>query len=159
MVERELHHFPMCMTCALTRRADVLKGLFRYDSIDRRLICNECLGFEHVVHINMLGRVLYVRDKVLVLCDECLRPKHWDTSCACSASDGGGSTACCVCSNGNTISSKEIIDVKQFRMQTVRFCYKHSLTCVLNSATVYDMRALEIELHSKSCKLSHTQRA
>lgn len=150
MVERELHHFPMCMTCALTRRADVLKALFRYDSIDRRLICNECLGFRHVVQVNMLGRVLYVRDKVLVLCDQCLRVKHWDAPCACSMGDGAGSCGCCVCNNANTISSKEIIDMKRFRMRTVHFCYKHSLTCVLNSATVYDMRALELELHSKS---------
>ena len=99
------------------------------------------------------------RNKVLVLCDQCLRPKHWDTPCVCSAGDGVCSTACCVCGNGNTISSKEIIDLKRFRMRTVHFCYKHSLTCVLNSATVYDMRALETELQSKSSKLSHPQRA
>jgi hypothetical protein len=61
LVERELHHFPMCMSCALTRRADVLKALFRFDAVDQRLICNECMNHQHVVHINMLGRVLYSR--------------------------------------------------------------------------------------------------
>ena len=159
MVERELHHFPLCMTCALTRRTDVLKALFRYDSVDKRLICNECMGFHNVVHINMLGRVLYVRDKVLVLCDQCLRPKHWDSPCACSTSDLQCSSACCVCNNSNTVSSKEIIDVKRFQMRTVYFCYKHSLSCVLNNATVYDLRALETELQSKSNKTNNNSKS
>ena len=150
LVEYELHHFPMCMSCALTRRADVLKALFRFDSVDQRLICNECMDYRHVVHINMLGRVLYVRDKVLVLCDQCLRPKHWDSTCVCVIKDTVNTNTCCVCNNSNTVSSKEIIDIEHFSMQAVHFCYKHSLSCVLSNATVYDRRALEQELKSRS---------
>jgi hypothetical protein len=152
LVERELHHFPMCMSCALTRRADVLKALFRFDAVHQRLVCNGCMDHRHVVHINMLGRVLYVRDKVLVLCDQCLRPKHWESACACVVGDAAASNTCCVCNNSNTVSSKEIIDIKRFSMQAVHFCYKHSLSCVMNSATVYDRRALEQELKNRSTK-------
>ena len=151
LVEHELHHFPMCLACALTRRTDVLKALFRYDAVDKRLICNECLSHRHVVHINMLGRVLYVRDKVLVLCNKCLRPTYWDTPCAgCEGGNGSAlsSTGCCVCGNTNAASSKEILDIKRFRMQQVHFCYKHSLSCVLSSTTVYDVRSMEQELHA-----------
>lgn len=150
LVEHELHHFPMCMSCALTRRADVLKALFRYDAVDQRLICNECMNHQNVVHINMLGRVLYVRDKVLVLCDQCLRPKHWDSPCTCAIVDTVVTNSCCVCNNANTVSSKEIVDMKRFCMQSVHFCYKHSLSCVLSSTTVYDRRALEQELKHRS---------
>ena len=150
LVEKELHHFPMCVACALTRRADILKALFRYDSIDRRLICNECMGFQHVVHINMLGRVLYVRDKVIVLCDKCLKPKHWDTPCICLSNEAIKTNACCVCNNTNTMSSKEIIDVKRFKIQTVYFCYKHTLSCVLNNATVYDTKSMADELRNNN---------
>jgi len=150
LVEHELHHFPMCVSCALTRRADVLKALFRFDAVDQRLICDECMNHQHVVHVNMLGRVLYVRDKVLVLCDQCLRPKHWDSPCVCAATDVATTNACCVCNNANTVSSKEIIDIKRFRMQSVHFCYKHSLSCVLSNTTVYDQRALEQELKHRS---------
>jgi hypothetical protein len=152
LVERELHHFPMCISCALTRRADVLKALFRFDAVDQRLICNGCMNHQYVVHINMLGRVLYVRDKVLVLCDRCLRPRHWDSACTCEVTDAAPANACCVCNNANTVSSKEIIDIKRFCMQPVHFCYKHSLVCVLNNATVYDVRALEHELKHRSAK-------
>ena len=150
LVERELHHFPMCMSCALTRRADVLKALFRFDAVDQRLICNECMDHQHVVNINMLGRVLYVRDKVLVLCDQCLRPKHWDSACACALGDAVVANACCVCNNANIVSSKEIIDIERFCMHSVHFCYKHSLSCVLSNATVYDRRTLEQELRCRS---------
>ena len=150
LVERELHHFPMCMFCALTRRADVLKALFRFDAVDQRLVCNECMHHQHVVHVNMLGRVLYVRDKVLVLCDQCLRPKHWDAPCACAAADLAPTNACCVCNNANTVSSKEIIDVQRFEMMTIHFCYKHTLSCVLSNTTVYDRRTLEQELRARS---------
>ena len=165
LVEHELHHFPMCLACALTRRADVLKALFRYDAVDGRLICNECLDHRHVVHINMLGRVLYVRDKVLVLCDKCLRPRHWDAPCSgCEAASlvpgrkgaGKGRTsesnkkdntvACAVCGNPNVATSKDILDVQHFRMQRVHFCYRHGLSCILSSATVYDIRSMEQEL-------------
>ena len=154
LVEKELHHFPMCLACALTRRADVLKALFRYDAVDRRLICNECMDHRHVVHINMLGRVLFVRDKVLVLCDGCLKPKHWDTHCLGCEGNGGSATpmqpttSCCVCCNTNVASSKEIINVKRFCVQTIHFCYKHSLSCVLNGATIYDLHSMEQELHT-----------
>ena len=43
MVEEELQRFPVCMACALTRRADVLKGLFRHNCDDGALVCNECM--------------------------------------------------------------------------------------------------------------------
>jgi hypothetical protein len=102
LVERELHHFPMCMSCALTRRADVLKALFRFDAVDQTPDLQRVHDHQHVVHINMLGRVLYVRDKVLVLCDQCLRPKHWDSACACALGDAVVANACCVCNNANT---------------------------------------------------------
>ena len=111
------------------------------------------MGFQHVVHINMLGRVLYVRDKVIVLCDKCLRPKHWDTPCVCSSNEATAANACCVCNNTNTMSSKEIIDIKRFKIQTVHFCYKHTLTCVLNNATVYDVKSMEDELRNNNAKI------
>ena len=152
LVERELHHFPMCLTCALTRRTDVLKALFRYDSVDNKLICNECMGHQNVVHVNMLGRILYVRDKVLILCDRCLRPRHWDTPCYCTVDDVPPSNTCCVCNNANTISSKEVVNIKLFKMRTMHFCYRHSLSCVINNATVYDVLALEQELKNKAIK-------
>jgi hypothetical protein len=147
-VEHELHHFPMCLACALTRRTDILKALFRYDAVDQRLLCDECLSHRHMVHINMLGRVLYVRDKVLVLCERCLRPTLWDTPCAgCEATTNPTpAVGCCVCNNANVTSSKQILDVERFRMRTVHFCYKHSLSCVLSSATIYDVRSMEQEL-------------
>ena len=165
LVEHELHHFPMCLACALTRRADVLKALFRYDAIDNRLVCDECLDHRYVIHVNMLGRVLYVRDKVLVLCNQCLRPRHWDAPCAgcelIASSSGEGSgkgkkaeggrkgtVACAVCNNANVATSKDILDVQRFRMQTIHFCYKHGLSCVLSSATVYDVRSMEQEMQA-----------
>ena len=148
MIERELHHFPLCLACALTRRTDVLKALFRYDSVDRRLICKECMDHKYVLHVNMLGRVLYVRDKVLVLCDECLKPKHWGAVCTCMVTETTNTNGCCVCKNTSIASSKEIIDIKEFALKTMHFCYKHSLTCVLSSTTVYDTVTIEQEVHS-----------
>ena len=31
LVEEEIHHFSVCLACALTRRTDALNGMFRYD--------------------------------------------------------------------------------------------------------------------------------
>jgi hypothetical protein len=154
MVERELHHLPMCLACALTRRADVLKSLFRFDTVEMRLVCNECMRHQSVVSINMLGRVLFVRDKVIVLCEHCLRPKYWDSACACLQTDANSADTCCVCNTQNIVSSKQVVDLRALRMKTVHFCYKHSLSCVINDATVYDVHALEQELRHRALKPS-----
>lgn len=148
-LEEQLYDFPLCLMCALTRRADVLKSLFRHDCIDGCLVCNECLTPKHVVRVNLLGRVLYVRDKAIVLCEKCLRPKCWNAFCACEAVDAEKAVGCCVCQNANVFSSKEVIDTEKMRMYTVRFCFKHSLSCVISDATIYDLKTLEREVHNR----------
>jgi uncharacterized FlaG/YvyC family protein len=146
LVEEEMHHFPLCVACTLTKRADVLRGMFRFDAVDERLVCNECAHHAHVVNINMLGRVLYVRDKAIVLCEKCLRPKYWDSICVCITDDATPQRTCCACQNTNIVSSKEVVDVDAMEMKSMHFCYKHSLSCVLNQKTIYDLKSIEAEL-------------
>jgi hypothetical protein len=148
-LEQQLHDFPLCLMCALTRRADVLKGRFRHDCVDGSLVCNECLVPKHVMRVNLLGRVLYVRDRAIVLCEKCLRPKSWNAVCACDAVDAEKVGGCCVCQNANVFSTKDVIDIDAMRMQTIRFCFKHSLSCVISDATVYDLKTLEREVHNR----------
>lgn len=146
LVEEELHHFPLCLACNLTKRIDALRGMFRYDDIDNRLVCNECVNHVNVVNINMLGRILYIRDKAIILCEKCLRPKYWDSNCACTVDEAIHQRTCCACQNTNIVSVKEVVDVAAMDMKSMHFCYKHSLTCVLNQATVYDLKSLESEM-------------
>ncbi len=153
-LEQQLHDFPLCLLCALTRRADVLRGLFRHDCINGGLVCNECMNPTHVVRVNLLGRVLYVRDRAIILCEKCLRPKCWDAICYCDVKDAENVSGCCVCQNSNVFSSKEVIDIDAMQMKSVGFCYKHSLSCVISSATVYDLRTLEREVHSRHNAIS-----
>ena len=148
-LEQQLYDFPLCLMCALTRRADVLRSLFRHDCIDGGLVCNECLTPKHVVRVNLLGRVLYVRDRAIMLCEKCLRPKCWDALCACDVVDAEKATGCCVCQNLNVFSSKDVIDTDKMCMHTVKFCFKHSLSCVISDATVYDLKTLEREVHDR----------
>jgi hypothetical protein len=146
LVEREMHHFPICLACALTKRVDVLKGMFRYDSVDGTLVCNECARQSFVVNVNMLGRVLYVRDKTIILCEKCMQPKYWDLNCGCTAEDPTTARSCCACTNTNIVSTKEIVDTESMSIRPMHFCYKHSMSCVLNQATIYDMRSLKSEI-------------
>jgi hypothetical protein len=152
LVEEELHHFPICLSCALTRRADILKGLFRYDPVQSQLVCNECLDHRSIVRVNLLGRILYVREKAIILCEACLQPKYWDSVCSCATEALPGANSCCVCQNFNTVSCKDVIDVRRFEMRVVHFCYKHSLSCVLSNETVYDTRTLEEEMRNRTFK-------
>ena len=148
-LEEQLYNFPLCLLCALTRRADVLRGLFRHDCINEKLVCNECSTAQNVVQVNLLGRVLYVRDRALVLCEKCLKPKCWDTVCLCDSENAESDPGCCVCQNANVFSSKEVIDIDIMQMRPVKFCYKHSLSCVISDATIYDFRTLEREVHNR----------
>ena len=149
LVEHEIHHLPLCMACALTKRVDVLRGRFRYDSVDETLVCNECARQTYVVNINMLGRVLYVREKTIVLCENCMQPRYWDHTCPCTGESAGTVRTCCACSNSNIVSVKEVVDVDSMLMRLMHFCYKHSMSCVLNQATIYDMKSLEQEIQAK----------
>jgi hypothetical protein len=51
-----------------------------------------------------------------------------------------------VCTNANIISTKEIVDMEAMIMKPMHFCYKHSLSCVLNQSTIYDSKSLEQEM-------------
>ena len=149
LVEDEIHHFPVCMACALTKRVDVLRGMFRYDAVDERLVCNECAHHGYVVNINMLGRVLYIRDKTIALCVKCMQPKYWSATCSCVGEEIQKPRSCCACMNTNIVSTKEIVDLETMSMKQMHFCYKHSLSCVLNQATIYDMKLLRQEMHAR----------
>jgi hypothetical protein len=146
LVEEEIHHFSVCLACALTRRTDALNGMFRYDDVYHRLVCNDCVHHEHVVNVNLLGRVLYIRDKAIILCELCLRPKYWDSVCSCMTDETSIQRTCCACQNTNIVTTKEVVDMENMEMKNMYFCYKHSLSCVLNQATVYDLKSLETEI-------------
>jgi hypothetical protein len=94
--EAELHTFPVCLACCM-RKVDVMKLAFRHDCVSAELICNECMHARFVVRVNLLGRALYVRDRVVVLCDMCLRPRYWNQPCAagCAATEFPVCLACC----------------------------------------------------------------
>jgi hypothetical protein len=158
IVQEELHHFPMCMRCALTRKLDVTRALFRFDTVNSRLMCGQCTHTNSVVNINLLGRVLYVRDFTIVLCELCLRAKYWNSPCPCAKFEDTNSRLCCVCDAVNITSSKDIIDIERMEMRTVHFCYKHTLTCVFNEATLYDFKTLENELHASRTQKTSTSR-
>jgi hypothetical protein len=146
-VQEQLHHFPMCMKCALTKKIDVTKALFRFDTVNNHLVCSQCMNNNNVVNVNLLGRVLYVRDSTIVLCEKCLRAKYWNAICPCARNDATNARSCCVCDVVNITSCKEVVDIENMEMKMVHFCYKHTLTCVFNEATVYDFKTLEREMH------------
>ena len=147
--ERELYTFPVCLGCCL-RKVDVLKGMFRYDCVSHNLVCNECMHAKYLVQVNLLGRVLYVRDRVLLLCEMCLKPCYWDQPCQCHVVDAGAVARCFMCENQNVFSSKQILDVQHMRMRTVSFCFKHTISCVTSEHTVYDLRGLEREMQGRT---------
>jgi hypothetical protein len=151
--ERELYTFPVCLACCL-RKVDLLKCLFRYDCVSCELICNDCMHSRYVVHVNMLGRVLYVRDKVLILCDRCLRPRYWDQPCQCHVTEAVSVPKCFMCDNQNVFSSKDVVDVRNMRMVTMSFCYKHTVGCIMSENTVYDVRGLEKEMQGRTFRFS-----
>jgi hypothetical protein len=109
---------------------------------------------ENVVHVNLLGRVLYVRDRVVVLCEKCLKPRYWDQVCGCDCVDTATAACCFMCSNHNVFASKDIVDWDRLQMRTISFCYKHTLSFVMSENTVYDMKTLQAEMKGRTFKFS-----
>lgn len=144
-----LTHVAACLPCALKSRSGLLTQEFAYNCIDDILQCATCSRTVH--KINMLGRVLTIRDVSYYLCSGCLRPTVWKGDMnMCSACESPSVrqdlSTCVACSKKTFEVVRKVIDVDTMRILSTPLCFHHAKYCVLAHSTIYDTKSLMKEL-------------
>jgi hypothetical protein len=149
-LERHTQYKRICMRCALTKN-DILASNVRYDCFGDCVVCDTCKG--DTLRVNMLGRLLFVRNNVYVLCQNCLQVKHWGGYCFCKLRQKNTKVeGCFVCFSKNIYNRKRIVDWEQLALKDICFCQKHSMAVVLADSAVFDMAALVRQYSTFQCK-------
>lgn len=139
----------VCLPCAMRSKGSVLGQKFAYDCIERRLHCAACS--RAVVPIQLLGRVMTIRDVGYYLCTGCLRPTVWQGDLArCAACEPRPERSCmttCVACNRKAVEViHKVLDLDALRIVYTPLCYNHAKASVLSHSTVYDVKSLMLEL-------------
>ena len=102
--------------------------------------------------INMLGRLLRIRDKNYMLCPYCLRGCIWtgsfDRCPHCRPAPKLVSlTQCAACDNKAVDVIGKVLDIEHLRLVPIPVCARHAKRCIMSKSTVYDVKMLVKDLH------------
>lgn len=152
LLERRMLTKYMCLRCALLK-SDILTANVRYDCRNDTVVCDTCK--HETIRINVLGRVLYVRNNVYVMCPLCLQLKLWNSECVCQHRHKNKKVeGCFVCFSKNVVNKKHIVDYWNLDLKEICFCLRHSSSLVLSPSSVFDMTELKRQYSSVKCKSS-----
>lgn len=150
--QRSLTSIQACLPCALKSKNSLLTQKFAYNCAENSLQCATCS--RTATKVNMLGRVLTVRDVSYYLCAGCLQPTPWkgDVSC-CSMCEKApprqDMTMCVACGKKAVEVINKVLDLDSMRLTYTPLCFQHAKYCVMSKSTLYDTRSLMKELYGK----------
>lgn len=136
----------VCISCALTQKRDVLSQRSTLDCVHKTVHCQRCQ--RQKTRVDLLGRVLCVRNTSYVLCDQCLSPRAWGQTCAHCVPPGPAlpapraSNCCCVCESKHVVFSKRVLNAEKLRVDSVFLCCKHAKHTIRSPNTIYDLDML-----------------
>ena len=151
LLQRSMQCVHVCLPCALKTKGTVLSQKFAYDSIHDRMHCAACSKI--VAPINLLGRVLSVKNVSYYLCCGCLQPVVWRgdlTVCGgCKKHEPQKCTSTCVACKRKAVEViHKVLDLDSLQITYTPLCYTHSKSSVLSHSTVYDLKSLMTELEA-----------
>lgn len=155
----------VCILCALKNSYHASICSTRYDAVTRELTCVDC-NQNSIVHINLIGRVLYIGSRAIVLSQCCSVPvvwggsgSEWAEKCGPHCTDRcfqkqlakrkklhplphKTHALCYVCQSKTVGHSRRLLNIKRKRLQDVYFCSKHQPPIkILNAITnVHEVR-------------------
>lgn len=151
LLQRSMQSIYVCLPCALKTKGSVLNQKFAFDCIHGRMHCSACSKV--VCPINLLGRVLFVKNVSYYLCCGCMQPVIWQgdlTACAaCRKHEPPKCTSTCVACKRKAVEViHKVLDLDLMQITYTPLCYTHSKSSVLSHSTVYDLKSLMMELEA-----------
>ena len=149
LLQKSMQCVYVCLPCALKTKGVVLNQKFAFDCIRGNMHCAACSRV--VAPINLLGRVLSVKNVSYYLCCGCLQPVVWQgdlTTCgACRKHEPPKCTSTCVACKRKAVEViHKVLDLDSLQITYTPLCYTHSKSSVLSHSTVYDLKSLMTEL-------------
>lgn len=137
-----------CLFCALTNKRDILQHKSSYDAFDHHMYCHKC--DRRQISVNLLGRVLRVRNTSYSLCSKCLTPTIWGEACrSCVIESKPVPIVCLICENKHVVFTRMVLNVRNLRIEPVYLCSKHAKHNIKASTTVYDLDMLIADATAK----------
>ena len=149
LLQKSMQCIYVCLPCALRTKGSVLNQKFAFDCIQQKMHCAACSRM--VAPIQLMGRVLSVKNVSYYLCCGCLRPTVWQgdlTVCdACRKGEPPQCTSTCVACKRKAVEViHKVLDLNSLRITYTPLCFAHAKSSILTHSTVYDLDSLMVEL-------------
>ncbi len=142
----------VCLYCALKSKFSVFNQKFAYNCVTGELHCSSCSKM--VSAINLLGRVLTIKNFSYYLCGSCLNISIWngDDLLSCPLCKQKPQTqpfkTCLICMKKPSEILNNVIDVPNLRFVQTPLCYQHSRRAFFSPDIVLDVKMLNNELYN-----------
>jgi len=140
----------VCLLCALRSKTPMLAQKFAYNCTTSMLQCAACS--RKATPINLLGRLLRIKNNSFYLCTKCLHPVLWDGTndfdqCVhCKTPPvPQNMAACAVCNHKAVETASNVLHVERLKLVQVPLCVVHAKKFI--SSLVYDLHSLANDLH------------
>jgi len=154
LLQHAFTHVHICLPCALTTKTSALNQKFAFNSLatagEKSMLCSMCS--KPATCINLLGRLLRIRDTNYLMCPYCLRATIWTGSfdrCArCRpVAKPISLSQCAACDNKAIDVISKVLDIEHLRLVQIPVCGRHAKRCIMSKSTVYDVKMLVRDLH------------
>lgn len=145
----------VCILCALKSKHTVFQQKFAFNCSSGKLHCASCS--KEAIKINILGRVLIIKNVSYLLCCKCLQVHIWNSrdcmeceSCK-TVADTVDIKHCIACARKTHEILENIVDIQKMKLCSVPLCFQHSRHRLHYERGVYDVPMLLKELSHVSC--------
>jgi hypothetical protein len=145
----------VCLLCALKSKHTVFQQKFAFNCLTGKLHCASCS--KEASKINLLGRVLIIKNVSYLLCCKCLQVHIWNSqdymeceSCKLTV-DAIDVKHCIACARKTHEILDNIMDVQKMKLCSVPLCFQHSRHRLHYERGIYDIPMLLKELSRVNC--------
>lgn len=140
-LQQRLTQVHFCLHCALSHKRPITQQKSSWDAINHTMYCHRCKRKQ--LFVNLMGRVLTIRNVSYVLCPLCLTPTIWGSECkTCVPDQRPPPNTCYICHNHHIVFTKMVVNVPCLRMDPVHLCAKHTKHTIRCERTIYDIDML-----------------
>lgn len=152
-VQNSLTKLFVCIPCALKTKNSVFNQKFAYNCVEDSLHCATCS--KKVVYIDLLGRIVTIRDYTYCLCSNCLHVKIWDGksiwNCnTCTPDESRNPLQSCIACPHRKVFEyvHNVVDMERIKLCSLPLCFQHSKQLPICTNSAYDLKMILKELVS-----------
>lgn len=139
--QKSKSHLHVCFPCAMRYKSKLDAQKFAYNCKSDKVQCSTCSA--ESICVNMIGRVLTVKNVSYYLCTGCLKLCVWkdglDLCSVCKPCTNQKMDICIACSKRTYEIFRKVIDIDCLQIMDIPLCFKHSKNFSQCYNMVFDM--------------------